>query len=95
LVIIDRIIFTEKGSVKKYDSIIWLAYPLIYWVFTIIFVYFGGNFNTTNIESNYPYFFLNFKEVGVGYFFLVISFIILIGYLVYFEDMFRNNKKCK
>ncbi len=95
LVIFDRILFNEKGNIRVYDPFFWLVYPLLYWLFTVVFVFLGGNFNTTNNESNYPYFFMNFNEAGFGYFLLVIAFIVIIGYLIYLEDFLRNKKRSR
>ena len=86
LVLMEFIIFSEHGLIKRYDSLYWLIFPFIYWIFTLVFVGLGGNFDTENYQSNYPYFFLNFQENGILWFLLVLVFIVLTGYLLYFLD---------
>lgn len=89
LVLIDRFVFGKVGTIKKYDPIIYLSFPLFYWLFSMFYIVLGGNFNGDDYISNYPYFFLNFPEYGVGYFVLVIVFIVLLGYFVFGVDRFK------
>lgn len=89
LVLIERIFISEIGKIRVFDPLYWLAFPFVYWIFTIIFVLLGGNYNTESTTSNYPYFFLDFQEWGPWYFLLVLVFIVGIGYLLYFTDCLR------
>jgi hypothetical protein len=94
LVLIDFIFFTNHGKIKKIDPVYWLIFPFIYWIFTIIYVAFGGNFNGETYESNYPYFLLNFKEYGIVFFLLVVIFVLIISYMLFYIDklMFKRRK---
>jgi hypothetical protein len=89
LVIFERIFVSETNKIKLIDPIFWLIFPFFYWIFSIVFVLFGGDYNTETTQSNYPYFFLDFKEWGIWYFLLVLVFIVGIGYLLYFIDRLR------
>ena len=93
LVLTDFIVFTKNGKMTIFEPLYYLIFPLIYWIFTIVYVALGGNFNFDTEESNYPYFFLNFEKFGIGYFLLVLGFIILIGYLLYFLNKTILKKK--
>ncbi|QWC00526.1 Pr6Pr family membrane protein [Mycoplasmatota bacterium] len=85
LVILERLFFSEKQILKRNYPLMWLAFPFVYYLFTIIYVIAGGIFNRgTEFESRYPYFFLNFEENGIVYFLLVILLILSIGYSMYF-----------
>ena len=93
LVLLDFILFANNGRISIKEPLYYLVFPLFYWIFSIVYVRLGGNFNLETEESNYPYFFLNFEEFGVGYFLLVLVFIVLIGYLLYFINK-TVLKKC-
>ncbi|MGE4378664.1 MAG: Pr6Pr family membrane protein [Candidatus Izemoplasmatales bacterium] len=92
LVFVDYLVFSHRFKVKIFEPLYSLIFPLIYWLFTIIYRLVGGNYNGTNYESDYPYFFLNFPEYGVGYFFIVLVFIITIIYFLYIIDLFINKR---
>jgi len=92
LVLLDFLFFSNCQKRRIYEPFYNLIFPMFYWIFTIIFVVLGGNFNGSTYESNYPYFFLNFPESGVGYFILVIVFIIIISFLLYFIEGFISKK---
>ena len=56
LVITERIIFSHKHTLHKWHPIYWLSFPLIYFIFTIVFAELGGRFGPgTDYESRYPY----------------------------------------
>ena len=93
LVFIDFIFLEEHGEIQKFDPFYWLLFPLIYWVFTIVFVALGGDYNGETYQSNYPYFFLDFKEYGIGYFFLVFAFVLMIGYILFIIDYLMIKRK--
>lgn len=95
LVLLDFIFFSNHGKIKIFDPLYWLAFPLFYWIFTLIYVAFGGNFNGETYESNHPYFFLNFQEYGIGYFLLVIAIVQVISYALYYIDKLMYKKSLK
>ncbi len=86
LVLLEVIFYQRKGLVKVYYPLVWLVFPLFYWLFTLLYVALGGNFNGETYVSDYPYFFLNFADNGYWGFILVLVFILFIGYLIYYVD---------
>ena len=85
LVVIERLVFSKKGVIQRKQPLLWLSFPMFYFVFTIIYSSLGGIYHEgTEYESKFPYFFLNFRENGIGYFFLVILLVLMIGYSIYF-----------
>ncbi len=90
LVLLNQLLLIKPISINRIEPLMYLFFPLIYWLFTIVYVWLGGNFNGDNYESNYPYFFMNLEEYGVGYFILVIIFVILVGYFVYFINLIKK-----
>ncbi len=65
MVVIDHFIFDELKPYHRIDPIRWLAIPLGYWVYTLIFAALGGRYIINDYVSRYPYFFLNVEELGV------------------------------
>lgn len=85
LVVVERLIFGDKHILNRWHPIYFLTFPLVYYIFTLVYASFGGLFGIgTEYESKYPYFFLNIKAYGVLYFILVIVLFVLIGYLMVF-----------
>ncbi|MDA3932096.1 MAG: Pr6Pr family membrane protein [Tenericutes bacterium] len=85
LVVAERVLFSTKGVLQRKQPILWLSFPMYYFVFTIVYASLGGVFRKgTEYESKYPYFFLNFKENGIGYFLVVVTLVLIIGYSTYF-----------
>jgi hypothetical protein len=88
-VVIERIVFSRKGILQRKHPFIWLSFPMLYYVFVLVYGTFGGKFHSgTDYASKYPYFFLNIGEEGIGYFLLVILFIIVIGQLIYLSNRY-------
>lgn len=93
LVIIEYICFQKTNRTPWYFPLYNLIFPLVYWLFTLVYVVLGGNFNGEDYTSNYPYFFLNFAEFGIGYFLLVLAFILFISYLLFFVNAIFYKKR--
>ena len=79
MVILDYIIFGEKGNLKKEYPIIWSLILIIYQLFVIIYVALGGTFMD---NLTYPYFYMDINEYGtLGIMFnLLIIYIFFVGY---------------
>jgi hypothetical protein len=90
LVLIDRFVFSDVLLLKIYEPLYFLAFPFVYWLFSLFYVILGGNFNGENYQSDYPYFFLNFAENGIVYFLLVVIFILMLSYFVYAMDLLKQ-----
>lgn len=72
--IFDWVVFTEKGAVARRDGIYWLAYPLAYMVFSLMF---GA------LTGTYFYFFVDVSVLGWRQFTLnvlmLLGFFLLLG----------------
>ena len=79
MVILDYIIFGEKGNLKKEYPIIWSLVLILYQIFVIIYVAFGGTFMN---GATYPYFYMDIQKYGTfGVLFnLLIIYIFFVGY---------------
>ena len=64
LVLLEVIFYQRKGLVKVYYPLVWLVFPLFYWLFTLLYVALGGDFNGETYVSDHPNFFLNFADHG-------------------------------
>ena len=62
LVMLDYLIFGEKGNLKKSYPFIWSTVVIGYGIFTSVYSFFGGLFLGNN---KYPYNYLNIEEFGV------------------------------
>lgn len=101
LIIIDWIIFEEKGKITKGEPFIYLLITTIYFIAALIAAAVGNGLGCDD-TSRYPYPFLDIDVLGVGK--VIINCIIIkigclfIGYSLYFIDKFlkkdkRKNKK--
>lgn len=79
IVILDYIIFGEKGNLKKSYPIYWVASLFAYTILCIIYALFGGKYPD---GSSYPYFFMDIEKYGI-FGVLVFNLIILLIYLLY------------
>lgn len=79
MVILDYIIFGEKGNLKKEYPIIWSLVLIIYQIFVVIYAAFGGTFLN---GLSYPYFFMDINRFGtIGVLFnLLIVYIFFVGF---------------
>ena len=80
LVLIDWIIFSEKGVYRKYDPLKWCIFPIIY----SVFIYIRASFSITIFNGSlYPYPFYSPNDMGnwwnVIFCLLCISVIYLLG----------------
>lgn len=80
----DWILFENKSKMKKYYPFVWLAIPLIYWIFTIIRASFGYPLFVTSasVAKYYPYFFIEVSVYGWGKVILNVA-ILIIGFLIF------------
>jgi len=87
LIILDYILFDEKGNMKWYHPLIWGIIPVLYGVFNTIYTKVGGKF----VDGKYAYSFLDAEKygyVGVALNCLVIFVLFtMINYLVFYIDM--------
>lgn len=62
MVILDYVIFGEKGHLKKNYPFIWSIVLVLYIMFLIIYILLGGTFMDGN---KYPYYFMNIEQLGL------------------------------
>ncbi len=62
LIMLDYLIFGEKGNLKSNYPFIWSTIIILYGVFTSIYGFFGGMFLD---GAKYPYNYLNIEEFGI------------------------------
>lgn len=98
LIIIDWLIFDKKGTIKKYEPIIYLIMPLIYFVISLLAAEFGNGLGC-NPPCKYPYPFLDvytlgIKQVMINCIFIAIGCIV-IGYTYFLTDNILKKKKRK
>lgn len=79
MVILDYIIFGEKGNLKKEYPVIWSLVLILYIIFVLIYALLGGTFLN---GLPYPYFFMDINKFGtIGVVFnLLIVYIFFVGF---------------
>lgn len=80
LVLLDYILFDEKGHMKFYYPIVWLIQPLNYVIYVYTYSYLGGKFYNIGGSKQFAYFFLDYNKlgyIGVLKWMLIIMVIIL------------------
>ncbi len=83
----DFLLFDRRGDVGTYDPLRWMAFPALYWVYTIVYAALGGTFYLSEeATSRYPYFFMNVAEYGPLPILVVALSVVLIGYCLYWVD---------
>lgn len=94
LVVLERFIYSSPKTLHLRHPFYWLIFPIVYYVFVLIYGAYGGRFGVgTDYESEYPYFFLDINEYGIGYFLLVIILIIAIGFVIVYINRHPNKHK--
>ena len=89
LTILDWILFTPKGLIKWYDSLIWLLFPFCYMCFIL---FRGLTFPDSSFPNGnkWPYFFLNVDRLGIEKVLIIICiyvvFILFLGLLFVIID---------
>lgn len=79
LIIIDYLIFSEKGNLKISYPIIWSSVLALYGIFTILYCVFGGTYIN---GMKYPYEYMNVDNLGL-FKTIINCFILFICYLIY------------
>lgn len=63
LIILDYIIFGEKGKLKKSYPFIWSLVLILYTFFCVVYSYFGGTFIN---GASCPYLYMDINEFGIA-----------------------------
>ena len=81
-------LYVPKGTLKWKQSIVWLIFPLIYIIYSLI---------RGPIADWYPYFFINVKQLGYStaytYMFFVFVAFLVVGLLIVWIDGRMGKKK--
>ena len=89
LVVMDWLIFQEKGLYDFKSALEWLVFPLIYFLVIMLrpVINIGAGFSES---SKYPYFFMDLDRLGIMrcalYTLFFTIFIIAVGYMIVFID---------
>jgi hypothetical protein len=81
LILIDYVLFDEKGRFTFKDGLYFVNYLLAYSTYTLIYILLGGRFYISGKASIYPYFFLNIETQGLALT-LMIMFAIIATYMI-------------
>lgn len=91
MAILHWLLFDKKGIYRFTDIFIWLAIPIMYLIFSLIYAEVGTSF-FYNATTRYPYFFINPDQVGwinvSIYIVILIIFFLFLGYLVFLIDKY-------
>ena len=90
IVIIDYILFDQKGKLKSYYPFIWISIPLVYVIFVYVYSSKGGTFYSLGGSRKYAYLFLDIEKYGyikVGIWLTILTVaVILLGYVLILID---------
>lgn len=89
LVMLDYILFAEKGHLKKNYPFIWNFVLVAYTIFNVVYVLFGGRFSNGTI---YPYPCMNIDNLGL--FRVIVNCCVIYGvFLIYGYLVYRIDNK--
>ena len=93
LVLLDYIIFDEKGHFKLFYPIFWLIQPLNYVIYVYTYSNLGGSFYNIGGSKQFAYFFLDYNELGYWgvlkwLLVIIICILLIINLLVLLEKIF-------
>ena len=90
LVLLDYILFDEKGNFKYYYPIIWLFLPLSYVIYVYSYSARGGSFYGIGGSREFAYIFLDYNQIGYSGVFksitIIVVLILIVSYLFVFFD---------
>lgn len=90
LVLLDYVLFDEKGNFKYYYPIIWLFLPLSYVIYVYSYSARGGSFYGIGGSREFAYIFLDYNKIGYSGVFksiiIIAILILLVSYLFVFLD---------
>lgn len=96
LVLLDYVLFDEKGNFKYYYPIIWLFLPLSYVIYVYSYSARGGSFYGIGGSRDFAYIFLDYNQIGymgVLKSIIIIALLILaVSYIFVFLDRKLKHK---
>lgn len=97
LVLLDYILFDEKGHFKFFYPILWLIQPLNYVVYVYTYSNLGGSFYNIGGSRQFAYFFLDYNELGymgvLKWLLIIILGILIISEILVILDKFLKDRK--
>ena len=97
LVLLDYVLFDEKGNFKYYYPIIWLFLPLGYVIYVYSYSARGGSFYGIGGSREFAYIFLDYNQIGYASVFksimIIAILILLVSYIFVFLDR-KVKHKC-
>ena len=97
LVLLDYILFDEKGHFKFFYPILWLIQPLNYVVYVYTYSNLGGSFYNIGGSRQFAYFFLDYNELGymgvIKWLLIIILGILIISEILVILDKFLKDRK--
>ena len=92
LVLLDYVLFDEKGNFKYYYPIIWLFLPLSYVIYVYSYSARGGSFYGIGGSREFAYIFLDYNRIGYSGVFKSIIIIAILILLVSYFFVFLDRK---
>lgn len=92
LVLLDYMLFDEKGNFKYYYPIIWLFLPLGYVIYVYSYSARGGSFYGIGGSREFAYIFLDYNQIGYSGVFKSIIIIAILILLVSYFFVFLDRK---
>ena len=92
LVLLDYVLFDEKGNFKYYYPIIWLFLPLGYVIYVYSYSARGGSFYGIGGSREFAYIFLDYNQIGYSGVFKSIIIIAILILLVSYFFVFLDRK---
>lgn len=97
LVLLDYILFDEKGHFKFFYPILWLIQPLNYVVYVYTYSNLGGSFYNIGGSRQFAYFFLDYNELGymgvLKWLVIIILGILIVSEILVILDKFLKDIK--
>ena len=97
LVLLDYVLFDEKGHFKFFYPILWLIQPLNYVVYVYTYSNLGGSFYNIGGSRQFAYFFLDYNELGymgvLKWLVIIILGILIVSEILVILDKFLKEIK--
>ena len=99
LIVMDYIMFDEKGHFKIYYPLFWLLFPIAYLIYVYMYGNLGGRFFNIGGSDKYAYFFLDYEIIGyigvLRWCILIFFGIVVLSYLLVFFDWLISKKRTR
>lgn len=96
LVLLDYVIFDQKGNFKYKYPLVWLCFPWGYVIYVYTYSALGGRFFGIGGSREYAYKFLDYKQIGylgvIKWIFVFTLLILMLSYIIVFWDKRKKHK---